>query len=140
MLLGEATRRRADGFATDHQLLRQEPVNPRPFMPVSERRGDWNCRDGFASMNADAEGGALTTRLLPFQGGHLFVNANAANGEVHGELLDGNGNAIVPFSCENCQPLRKDSSRMQLQWKRADNLTSIGKQPVRVRFHLTRAV
>ena len=39
-------------------------------------------RDGFASMGAAEEGGSLTTKPLIFSGRHLYVNANAAGGEL----------------------------------------------------------
>ncbi|MBI3693999.1 MAG: hypothetical protein HY238_04045 [Acidobacteria bacterium] len=39
-------------------------------------------RDGFASMDAGALEGSLTTRPLPFSGKHLFVNADAASGAL----------------------------------------------------------
>jgi len=47
-------------------------------------------RDGFASMDAGACGGTLTTRPIVFtKGDRLFVNANAAGGELKVEVLDG---------------------------------------------------
>ena len=39
-------------------------------------------RDGFASMDAASDGGQLTTRPVRFSGAHLFVNADAAEGEL----------------------------------------------------------
>ncbi|MCY3023859.1 MAG: glycosyl hydrolase family 32, partial [Planctomycetota bacterium] len=117
-----------DGFHWDRP-------DRRPFIPVSEKAGDWNwgnvqstapcclvvgeqlwlyvsgragksfpgCqngdagastglatlrRDGFASLDAGAEGGTLTTRPVRFRGKHLFVNLDAPQAETgmaHGE-------------------------------------------------------
>jgi len=155
----------------------------RPFIPVSEKQGDWNwgnvqsaggcClvvgdqlwfyfsgrsggqdgktrdgngatglailrRDGFASMNAGDKPGALTTRPLTFSGSHLFVNANASGGELKAELTDHDGKVIEPFTLQNCEPIKKDGTRMEIRWKDANDLSAIvGKQPVRLRFSLT---
>jgi hypothetical protein len=153
----------------------------RPFIPVSEKKGDWNwgnvqsaggcClvmgdqlwfyfsgrgggadgktrdgsgatgiatlrRDGFASMNADEKDATLTTRPLTFSGKHLFVNANVTGGDLRAEVLDIDGNVIKPFTRENCEPMSSDSTHVELHWKGATDLSSIGKQPVRLRFSL----
>lgn len=153
----------------------------RPFIPVSERKGDWNwgnvqsaggcClvvgdelwfyvsgraggadeksrdgnasmglaklrRDGFASMNADAAEGTLTTRPMTFTGKHLFVNANTTDGELRAEVLDASGQVVAPFSRENCEPVRKDATTVELRWKGAGDLSALSKEPKRVRFHV----
>jgi hypothetical protein len=46
-------------------------------------------RDGFASMDAAAEEGTLTTRPLTFNGSRLFVNADLREGELRAEVLEG---------------------------------------------------
>jgi hypothetical protein len=154
----------------------------RPFIPVSEKQGDWNwgnvqsagggClvvgdqlwfyfsgragsndaktrdgngatgiailrRDGFASMNATATAGALTTRPLTFSGKHLFVNVNAASGELRAELLDRDGKVIEPFALKNCEPVKKDGTRIEVHWKGVSDLSTLPRQPVRLRFSLT---
>ena len=62
-------------------------------------------RDGFASLDAEAQGGTLTTRLVSFGGKHLFVNVNDPKGELRVEVLDRDGNVIAPFTRENCVPV-----------------------------------
>jgi len=165
-----------DGFHFDRP-------DRRPFIPVSEKQGDWNwgnvqsagggClivgdqlwfyfsgragssdgktrdghgatgiavlrRDGFASMNAAASGGALTTRLLTFSGKHLLVNAAATGGELRAEVLDRDGQVIEPFTKENCEPVRTDSTRVEVRWKGVEDLSAIAKRPVRLRFSLSK--
>lgn len=44
-------------------------------------------RDGFASMDAGAQGGTLTTRPIPFNGSYLFVNAQSPAGLRAGSKL-----------------------------------------------------
>lgn len=65
-------------------------------------------RDGFASMDGDADGGTLTTREVIFNGAHLFVNADAHAGELRIEVLGMNGAPFPQFEVSNCQPLRFD--------------------------------
>jgi len=94
-------------------------------------------RDGFASLDAAAPGGFITTRPVVFSGRHLFVNAVCANGELRAEALDANGRVIAPFTRENCTPISGDSTRARIVWKDSADLTALAGKPVRFRFHLT---
>ena len=94
-------------------------------------------RDGFASMDADAAGGTLLTRPLTFSGTHLFVNADAAKGELRAELLDEAGNPIAPYTLDNCEPLSVDSTLAQVRWNGAGEFSSLAGKPTRIRFRLT---
>ena len=164
-----------DGFHWDRP-------DRRPFIPVSEKQGDWNwgnvqsaggcClvvgdqlwfyfsgrgggqdgktrdgggatglavlrRDGFASMDAGDAAGVLTTHPLTFSGSRLFVNAAVKNGELRAEVVDHSGKVIEPFSLQNCEPMRADSTHAELHWKGAQDLSVLAKQPVRLRFSLS---
>jgi hypothetical protein len=92
-------------------------------------------RDGFASMNADASGGTLTTRPVRFHGSHLFVNVDASEGELSAELIDAKGEVIQPFTRENCVPVCKDNVTQVVAWKKG-NLAQLSGKPVRFRFYL----
>ncbi len=48
-------------------------------------------RDGFVSFWADERGGFVETRALDFEGGRLFVNADASRGELRAEVVDERG-------------------------------------------------
>jgi hypothetical protein len=91
-------------------------------------------RDGFASMDAGAGGGELTTRPLTFQGTHLFVNAAAAKGELRAEFLGEDGQPIAPFTAENCVAITADKTLQPVRWKGADDLAPVRGRPVRIRF------
>jgi hypothetical protein len=93
-------------------------------------------RDGFASLDADREGGMLTTRPLRFQGSHLFVNVDAAQGELRAEIVDANGNPIPRFTREKCQVITGDSTLQQVSWQGVNDLSSIAGQVVKFRFYL----
>ena len=96
-------------------------------------------RDGFASMDAGAAGGVLTTRRVRFLGKHAFVNADAAAGELRAEIVDQNGRVVAPFSKDNCLPIRTDKTIKPLRWKGAADLSALAGRPVRLRFHLRNA-
>jgi len=94
-------------------------------------------RDGFASMDATAGSGVLTTRPVSFKGRHLFVNANTAQGgELRVEVIDQEGRTIRPFTAGNCVPVSVDSTLQAVTWRGAPDLASLAGQPVRFRFHL----
>jgi hypothetical protein len=96
-------------------------------------------RDGFASMEADQAGGTLTTRVLQFRGDYLFVNADAASGELRAEVLDEHGRVIEPFTETMCVPVAVDSTLAQVKWNRVSSLAGLSGKPVRFRFLLRRA-
>lgn len=164
-----------DGYHFDRPLRE-------PFIPVSERKGDWNwgnvqsaaggClvmgdelwfyfsgragsndgksrdgngatgiavlrRDGFASMNARDKEGVLMTRPLTFDGKHLFVNAKVEKGgELRAEILDRAGKPVEPFTLAACTPVKTGSTRTEIRWQGASDLSVLKGQPVKVRFSL----
>ena len=92
-------------------------------------------RDGFASMDAGATAGTLTTRPIRFTGSHLFVNVDALQGELLVEILDEDSRPISPFTLENCQPVQADSTLEPVTWTTGD-LGRLRGRPVRIRFTL----
>ncbi|MBN1347090.1 MAG: glycosyl hydrolase family 32 [Phycisphaerae bacterium] len=93
-------------------------------------------RDGFASMDAGQKGGTLTTRKLSFKGKHLFVNADAHQGELRVEVLDADGKVVEPFTRDNCEPIKADRTLIPVKWKGAADLSAVAGKPVRLRFSL----
>ena len=91
-------------------------------------------RDGFASMETDGEG-VLVTRPLKFSGRCLFVNVDAAQGELRVEVLDRRGDVIEPFSLANCRGVGDDSTCKGVAWNGGD-LAALAGREVRFRFHL----
>src|SRR5262249_30139189 len=79
----------------------------------------------------------LTTRPLRFDGRHLFVNVDAAKGELRVEVLDEQGRAIKPFLRENCVPIRADRTLQAVQWRDVPDLAAVRGQTVKLRFVLT---
>lgn len=95
-------------------------------------------RDGFASLDAGASTGTITTRPVVFSGSRLFVNVDCPQGELKAEMLDEAGTPIEPFTLANCQPICADKTCVPVVWKGATELTSLAHQPVRIRFTLKR--
>ncbi|HIJ69921.1 MAG TPA: glycosyl hydrolase family 32 [Planctomycetes bacterium] len=93
-------------------------------------------RDGFASMNADDEPGFLTTRLITFCGKYLFVNVDCPDGQLRAEIQDAQGNAILPFTIENCRPVSLDRTVHRITWNGGRDLSSLSGKKVRLRFEL----
>lgn len=93
-------------------------------------------RDGFASLDAAREAGTVTTRPVTFNGKHLFVNANCPQGTLRAEVLDEQGQPIAPYSLENSDSLRSDTTLAPIRWKGATDLAPLNGKTVRFRFHL----
>lgn len=93
-------------------------------------------RDGFASMDADKDGGMLTTRPVTFTGRHLFVNVACPGGSLQVEILDREGHVMKPFALEKSRPVSVDSTIHRISWEGDPDLARLAGQPVRFRFHL----
>jgi hypothetical protein len=101
-------------------------------------------RDGFASLDARAEGGVVITRPVRFSGKQLFVNVDCPDGELRVDVLRENVDnfrerrepVIEPFTLDRCMPIRTNSTRQRVQWQGVDDLSVLAEQPVRFRFHL----
>ena len=93
-------------------------------------------RDGFASLDAGDKAGTLTTRPISFKGKYLFINLHAPQGELRAEVLDVSGKTIAPFTMENGIATKSDSTRLRLDWKGAEDLSSLSGRNVRFRFQL----
>ena len=93
-------------------------------------------RDGFASLEADAEAAALTTRPVTFSGSRVFVNAMAEGGELRVEILDEAGLPIAPYTFANCRAVTSDSTLAQVTWAGAEDVAALRGRPVRFRFSL----
>jgi len=93
-------------------------------------------RDGFASLEAGATAGALTTRLVSFRGKRLFVNVAAKRGQFRAEVLDQAGRVIEPFTIASCIPITVDRTLVEVRWKGAKDLSRLSRKPVKFRFLL----
>ncbi|MBN2310863.1 MAG: hypothetical protein JXR94_17950 [Candidatus Hydrogenedentes bacterium] len=93
-------------------------------------------RDGFVSLDADAEGGALLTRPLQWAGSHLFLNLDAPDGEARVEILDGAGQPVPGFSEAEAEPVTGDRIRAEVTWRSEAGLDALAGTVVQLRVHL----
>lgn len=86
--------------------------------------------DRFVSVDAPAEGGALTTVPIVFSGSRLELNAaTQEGGEIVVEVLDMAG-AVLARS----QPLAGDELRHQVAWAKGADIGALAGKPVTLRF------
>jgi len=102
--------------------------------------------DGFVSLDAGAEEGTLLTKPLLLRGNALFLNADAAEGEIRVEIAadqptDGPDGPppIAPFTLAACAPITGDSVRHAVRWTGGTGLKVLDGTPVRLRFSMRNA-
>jgi len=95
-------------------------------------------RDGFVSLDANADGGSVVTKPLRIPNGKLFVNARLApEGELRVAVLDRNALPLKEgFGVATCRPVTGDQTRVQVVWKNAEGFMNLGEREVRLRFAL----
>ena len=95
-------------------------------------------RDGFVSLDADEGEGVLLTRPLVWRGSTLWINADAAEGEVEVEILDEAGDLWrTGHSRNRSAPIGGDQTRMAVDF--GGDLSHLKNQTVRLRFYLRNA-
>ncbi len=99
-------------------------------------------RDGFASLNADDDGGLVITRPLVFEGeGKLHVNAEvSAGGYVRASVVDEDtAEELGSFTEEESAAVAEDTTRAPLRWRERESLGQLKDHYVRLAFHLKSA-
>lgn len=107
--------------------------------------------DGYVSFNAGATEGSLVTRRFVWEYDELHLNAEAKDGELHVEVIDGCYNieggktfedvypkGISQFTKDDCVPCSEDSLDHQIKFKNS-NLRSLRGKYVQLRFYLRNA-
>ena len=93
-------------------------------------------RDGFVSLDADAEGGTVTTVPFLWEGERLFLNADAVDGDIRCELVDAAGRPLPGFDRQNSIPLTEDGVRLAVRWRGGDRMPELSTGPVQLRIAL----
>ncbi|OON41735.1 hypothetical protein BTJ39_00775 [Izhakiella australiensis] len=94
-------------------------------------------RDGFCSLSAKQQDGFVLTKALEYEGDYLFVNCDAAAGELSAELIDDNGNPWPGYERQSCIPVQVDATKMQIRWKAHNTIRQAPN--LRIRFWLNNA-
>lgn len=87
-------------------------------------------RDGFISLDAGNETGTLLTEPFAAPAGNLYVNVNAAQGELRAEVLDEDGHVLAESA-----PVTGDQMDAKVLWETEETIAFVGKT-VRLRFSL----
>ncbi len=96
-------------------------------------------RDGFVSMRPEPNQGYLLTQKISFDGNFLLVNADIPDGgELRVEILDENNKAIKGYGKADCIPMKENSTKYMIRWRKHDNISSLRGKPVHFRFHLNK--
>ena len=93
-------------------------------------------RDGFVSLDADADGGAVTTVPLLWQGKRLYLNADAADGEIRCELVDATDQTLPGFEQKDSIPISDDGVRLAVGWRRQERMPANAAGPIQLRIWL----
>lgn len=96
-------------------------------------------RDGFLSLDADQEGGVVTTHPFRWEGERLFLNGDATRGEIACELLDAAERPLPGYERSACIPLAADAVRWAVAWQGQDRLPAATVGPIRLRLHVRQA-
>ena len=115
--------------------------------PAADDPANWNwrqCRlnkyrlDGFVSADAPPEGGRLCTPPLFFEGDHLELNIQVADGgRARLALLDPDGRPLPGYALEDCNPIGGDAVARLVKWQDKAALTALTDRPVRLQFDLS---
>jgi hypothetical protein len=87
-------------------------------------------RDGFISLDADANNGMILTKPFTVAAGTLLVNVDAPTGELRVEVLDAEGQIVA-----QSEPLTGDLLREQVKWAKGD-IADLEGQTASLRFTL----
>lgn len=93
--------------------------------------------DGFVSVHAGADTGALLTRPLRFDGSQLVINCStSAAGSIIVEVQDMAGNALPGFAAADCKEFVGDEIIHVVQWTGGADINELAKAPVRLKFYM----
>ena len=93
--------------------------------------------DGFASLNANLEGGTAVTKPLAFEGNRLEINySTSAGGSMRVEIQDADGKPIPGFAMSDCDLLYGDQLDRIVSWETVADVRHLSSQPLRLKFEL----
>ena len=96
-------------------------------------------KDGFASLDAGATTGTITTKRINGAGGPLHVNCSvAAGGSLKVEVLTGSGLVVSGYSAADCDVIEGDHVDHVVTWG-ANTTLPVGVNPIRLRFLMQNA-
>ncbi|MCH2119198.1 MAG: LamG domain-containing protein [Pirellulales bacterium] len=96
--------------------------------------------DGFVSMDADYQGGSLTTPPLVFSGRRLVLNQNAGGqGTIFVELRDLNDQPISGYTLADCEEITCNDVAWEVRWRGKADLSHLAGRPIKLHFKMRAA-
>lgn len=96
-------------------------------------------RDRFAGLSPMGKIAQVTFKPMDLQRCEsLWINADASNGRIRCEVLDGDGYRLRGFTDEDAVPITGNSLRHEVRWKQVA-LSQLPKEPCLLRVHLENA-
>ena len=95
--------------------------------------------DGFVSIDAGQETGALVTKPFRVDGERLSLNAAARGGAVSVAVLDEHGVQHDGFQRADCALFDGDSVDHIVTWRAKSSLAELRGRPIRLKFYLRNA-
>lgn len=93
--------------------------------------------DGFTSLHAGYEAGAMTTKLLTADGDLFFANySTSPTGYIKVAILDENGEEIEGLGEQDAFPLRGDKIDGLVSWKSGQGIAQLRGRKIRIKFIL----
>ncbi|MCX8065808.1 MAG: hypothetical protein N3G21_11665 [Candidatus Hydrogenedentes bacterium] len=93
--------------------------------------------DAFTSISAGFNEGYIYTKPFRFSGKQISLNfATSATGYVLIEIQDEKGNTILPFSYENCIPLKGNKIEKVIKWKDKKDILCLDSRTIRLCFKM----
>jgi hypothetical protein len=87
--------------------------------------------DGFVSLYAGSAGGVVRSEPFVPVGDRICINADC-RGELRAALIGADGLPVPGFAVGECKPVRRDATRIGLEWKGGAPPVS---GPLRLEFH-----
>ena len=93
--------------------------------------------DGFVSLQADYEGGTVTTRPFTFAGSRLRLNhSTSAAGSIRVEVQDAAGKALPGLSLADCPIIFGDELDRIVRWDKGSDLADLAGRSIRLKFEI----
>lgn len=98
-------------------------------------------RGAFVGRKAATRGSLLTHPLrIRDSRSRFYLNADAGEGSIRAELLDGSGQVLEGFARDDCRPIRGRGSRLPVHWTGQDDLKQhLRNGTVRLKLYLDQA-
>jgi hypothetical protein len=93
--------------------------------------------DGFVSIHVPYRGGEMTTKLFRFAGNELEINySTSAVGSIRIEIQNEESKPINNYSLNDCPEIIGDQVDYVVKWNCGSCLSSLARNPIRLRFVL----